>query len=371
MKLKPFTYFLCAIAVMLALVSPLIIKSFLYVPPETDRYKGMLVLWNITDWRTGGSSCFSFLRKRTGEFEAKNASIFVDSIDMSVAEAEEAIGKGETPDILSYPLGFESTLEFSQLPYKETLFNNVSSKTYPFICGGYCMLVNTDMLDQKGLLTPDNWGVVPKELIEIAKNGIEFDSEQGYSSLPSIALYEFPDTKGPDISTCDETAQPEIVSNISISAFNGGLKSFCEGKSCILIASQRQLFETRQMYQDNRAPSFKAFALSGYTDMFQMIGVVKSDDRKKTEACTDFAAYLLSAPVQKKVEALGVFPVIAGLDIYQSDECLYSVYALLCEGNYPSNPKNTNLPALAEKALEGDADALSRLRRNAGYTTRD
>lgn len=368
MKIRPFTLFLFIVSLALILLVPFFLRSISGESPDEVPYKGIINLWNITDWRTGGSSCTSFLKKRIEEFESNNGYSFIEIKDMTVSAAGEALKNGEAPDMISYPLGFESGLELSPLPSVNTIFPQASNRAYPFMCGAYCMLINTDMLDQKGVLRPEGWGVTPRELTEIIKSGLSFDSEKGYSSLPAAALYRYPENESLSLPTSKEPEQPDLVLNVPDSDLSGGLDSFCNGKAGVLIASQRQLYEAKQLYDDNKAPSFASYALSGYTDMVQMIGVINCEDEKKLKVCSDFAQYLLRPSVQKKLEALGVFPVISKLEIYQTDESLYSIYDLLCKDGYlPLGEARQKVYDLSQKALTGDKGALSELRNIAGY----
>ena len=362
MKIKPFTCFLFAVAIILVAISPWLIQSHYYEEPESVPYKGILTIWNITDWRTGGSSCMSFLKKRIEEFEDHNPYIFIDIIDITKSEAEQEIKNNEIPDMISYPLGFKVNFPLYELPQKKVSFPQISDYSYPYMCGGYCILINSDMLDQEGIFAPISWGISPEELISISKLGVCFDSENGYSSLPAIATHEFPYTVGPKISTWGESALPEAVLNLPIVSYTDGLDYFCSNKAGVLIASQRQLFEINQLNNDGKAPSFLSYAISGYTDMVQMVGVSYCEDEKKLEACSKFAEYLISDSVQSKLEALGTFPVIDGLDIYEDNSCLYSIYELHKNAKLGTAENRQILSELTIQAINGDEQALKKLR---------
>ncbi len=368
MKIKPFTCFLFAFAVIIIAVSPWLIQSYYSEEPEIVPYKGMLTLWNITDWRTGGSSPLSFLKKRVAEFESRSAHIFIDVENMTPQEAAAAVQNGEAPDMISYPLGFDSGLKFSSLPHKSTIFPHITDSAYPYMCGGYCVMLNTDMLERQGLFAPSDWGVRPDELIDIAKLGVCFDSEEGYSSLPAIAAHKYPDAQDAKSFTWEKPAVPEAAINLSVVAFSDGLRLFRTEQACMLIASHNQLYELGKLLEDSSSPSFRPYALSGYTDMVQLISVVSCEDEKKRQACAEFAGYLLRESVQKKTEALGVFPVLPGLEIYEDNECLYMMYELLSKGALLAKPEDRQkLGELSMGALQGSKDDLRGIRRLLGY----
>jgi hypothetical protein len=368
MKIKPFTCFLFVFAVILIAVSPWLIQSYYSEEPEIVPYKGILTLWNITDWRTGGSSPISFLKKRVAEFESRSAHIFIDVENMTPEEAAAAVQNGETPDMISYPYGFDAELQLTSLPHKNTIFPQIPGNAYPYMCGGYCIILNTDMLDREGLFAPSGWGIRPDELIDMAKLGVCFDSESGYSALPAIAVHKYPDEEGSKTFTWEKPAMPEAALNLSVVAYSDGVRLFRTEQACTLIASHNQLFELGKLLEDSSAPSFRPYALGGYTDMVQLISVVSCEDEKKQEACTEFAGYLLRDSVQKKIEALGVFPVLPGLEIYEDNECLYMMYELLSEGALLPEPEDRQkLGELSMSALGGSGDALGSIRRLLGF----
>lgn len=364
MKIKPFTCFLFALAVLLAAAAPFIVQEYFEEEPQTQGYKGVLMLWNITDWRTAGSSCSSYLKKRIENFESQHPYIFIDFVNMTKDEAAGCINNGEIPDIISYPLGFDPGLDLFSLPHIDTIFPEIKDTAYPYMCGAYFMAVNTDMLGEQGLFMPSGWGIRPDELIDIAKLGVAFDSEKGYCSLPAVTLHEYPQDEGPSLTTWDEPALPDAALSLSVTAYTNGLNSFCTEKACVLIASQRQLFELTELSMDGSAPSFQPYALSGYTDMVQLVSVTASGDYKRTAACAEFAQNLLSEGAQKKLEALGVFPVLPGLDIYSGSDCFCNMYSLLSKRACLALPENwTYMSELSTEALGGSKHALEQLRR--------
>ena len=362
MKIKPVTYFLCAVTLLLMAISPWLIKSLYREQLETPSYKGILSLWHITDWRAGGSSA-SFIKKRAAEFESRHPYLFIETEIMSLSEANAALLHGDTPDIISYPLGMDPGFPLSPLPPNDTSFPHLSRTAYPYMYGGYCIIANIDILDEQDVYLSDGWGLRPDELLRAAEHGICFDSESGYSSLPAIALHAYPADEGPTISTWDTPDLPDAALYLSAAELTNGLQAFKEGRCSVAIVSQRQLFELGQLYEQGEAPTYSAFAVGGYTDMVQMIGVAKCDDTQKQTALKSFAQYMVSERVQTKLESIGVFPVISGLEIYTDDSCLDAMYSLLGDNAALTLPENTDaLDELAVQAFQGDGIALKKLR---------
>ena len=361
--MKPFAYFLCVLVILLIAISPWLILSYYEKLPQEEPYQGILYLWHITDWRTGGSSSTAFLENRIKQYEAQHPHIFIELQCYSAEESASALQSGQKPDIISYPYGLEPAVSLAPLPDQNLIFLEHMNTVYPYMCGGYCLLVNTDMLSENGLDLHVGWGIRPNELLEAAELGVVFDSEQGYSALPSLALHVYPPAERPNISTWGEPEMPDAALGLE-AAFSGGLDAFCNNEAAVLIASHRQLFEAALRYEQSEGPAFAAYAIGGYTDMAQLVGVTFQDDVHRQKVCTAFAAYLVSPNSQKKLESLGVFPVLCGIDIYRENEIQRAIYDRLCESGVLAAPdERQTLDALAKEAFDGSASALKKLRR--------
>ncbi len=363
MKFKPLTYFLCAVTLVIIMLSPWLILSQYQAPAEAVTYHGIVRLWHITQWRTGGSSGTSFLSQRIAAFETYNPYVIIEIESLTQEQAQQALAAGETPDIISYPAGSEWNLTFAALPQKDLTVPLQTDTAYPYMCGGYCILINTDMADENGLFLTDDWGIRPDDLLAAAPLGVCYDAEDGFSSLPSIALHTYPLDTELNISTWDRPQMPDAALQLSPADFEDGFEAFCEGQACVLVASHRQLFEMRQRYMQGDAPSFCAYAIGGYTDMVQCVSVCACDDEKKQAVCTAFSEYLVSDSAQSKLEAIGVLPVAQELEIYEDDACLAAMYALIIDDPVLATPQESaDLVELAQAATGGDSRALRQLR---------
>jgi hypothetical protein len=73
------------------------------------------------------------------------------------------------------------------------------------------------------------------------------------------------------------------------------------------------------------------------------------------------------AALEQKLEALGVFPVLPGLEVYKDNDFSASVYKLLSEGALLAMPEDRQeLNDLAMQAIGGNKDALTQLRHMLG-----
>ena len=339
----------------------MLILSFYEKLPEPETYSGILSLWHITGWRTGGSSGTAFLQKHAARYEARNPHVFIDLTCLSAEEAAAAIAQGQIPDIISYPYGTTLDLPLAPLPPMPDNIVRFDQYAYPYMCGSYVILLNTDLLCEHGIDVYDGWGLRPEPLLEAAKLGLCFDAEEGCCALPALAMHAYPPAQRPIISTFGEPEPPDAALSLG-DVWETGLEVFCEGKTAVLIASHRQLFEAQQRYQQGDVPAFAAYAIGGYTDMVQLIGITQSEKHKQ-KACEDFAVMLLEPNAQNKLEALGVIPAVGGLDVYAENDCLRAVYTQLSENPAIGKPENMQiLKELAIEAFGGSEKSLEELR---------
>ncbi len=364
MRPKPVAYFLCAVSLLLIAMCPVLLLMRSHKAAEAAPYKGILSLWHITSWRTGGASFESFLSKRIKAFEADYAYAFIELTSLTPEEAAQAFAAGDTPDLISCPLGMNIGIDLHKLPFSDTILPGTGFAAWPYTCGGYCVLVNTDLLTEQGAPIPENgWGIRPEALTAAAQYGAFFDAETGKSSLPALALHRYPESDEKSYSAWGEPEPRAAMLSLMPQELDDGLDIFLDGKAAVLVASQHQLCEAQQAYIKGDGPAFFAYAIGGYTDMVQMIGVTESGDKKKLSACEMFARSLLTSSAQRGLEALGTLPVVADIEIYAEDECRRTMYSMLCESAaLPEAGDAQELNTLAAKALGGDADALKTLK---------
>ena len=361
--MKPFAYFLCALAILLMILSPRLILSYYEKLPEEPYFEGVLHMWHISGWRTGGSSAAALLENRIRQFESNNPHAFIELSCLTPEKASAALKEGEKPDLVSFPFGQSPALAFVSLPRQSFVLPADTQYAWPYMCGGYCILVNNDLLSENGVGAPQSWGIRPDALLEAAQYGVVFDAEQGYSALPALALHAYPKAEGLNISTWGEPEPPDAALGLSPAAYAGGFEDFCRGEAAVLIASHRQLFELSERYMQGEAPAFTPYAIGGYTDMAQMIAVTEQEDELRRSACESFAAYLLTHSSQKKLEALGVLPTIRNVDIYTENAVMRALYEQLCEsGTFAPPEQRQQLDALAMEMYGGSALAMHRLR---------
>lgn len=348
MNKKPLAYFLCVLTLALIAISPFIITSFFSEPEDNEKnFEGILEMWHITDWRTGGSSKTAFLAKRIKDFEKSHPHVFIRMTKMSASEALGEINKGNLPDIISYPSSFSHNFKDEK----------------PYMYGAYYILINNELAEENGYFLPDGFGVDPQMLMDLSELNLVFDAEEGYSALPAIAIHEVPDPPRPNISTWPEKIEVDAALSLYPDEYFDGLNKFLDGEACIMIASQRQLFEATMDYEQNNGPAFSYYAISGYTDMVQYICPFEDEDRLRQNMCQAFTEFIISERAQSKLYPLGVFPVIGGVSIYEEDEINTKIYELLTNKPAIVSPEiQETLTDLSVRSFSGDRASLKELR---------
>lgn len=364
MKRKATTLFLCVLTIALIAASPFVLTSYFSEQTEPAAFKGILTLWHIEEWRTGGSSGLSYLQRRIYEFEKKHPHVFIETEKMTADEARDAAAQGVLPDIVSFPSGCDTGLLLSPIAAQKDAYISGTDGALAYMCGAYYVIVNTEMLDENATYVPDGWGIRPDELLAAAKYCIAFCAEPGYSSLPSLSMHAYPDVEGPEITTWPLPPPPDAMLSISPVQTDDALASFCSGELCVLVVSQHQLFKVETAYEQGEAPSYAAYALGGYTDMAQYIGVIETDDALRRSMCEAFAEYVTGHSAQKKLTALAVYPAVRGLEIYEDDDVRTQTYRILSEDIAFASPEQADmLGELAMRAMTGDKRALRLLRK--------
>ena len=163
----------------------------------------------------------------------------------------------------------------------------------PYMYGAYYILVNNELAEENGYFLPDGFGIDPQMLMDLSEFNLVFDAEEGYSALPAIAKHEIPDPPRPNITTWPEKSEVDAALSLYPNEYFDGLNKFLDGEACVMIASQRQLFEAKLDYEQNNGPAFSYYAISGYTDMVQYICALESEDRLRTKMCNAFTDYIV------------------------------------------------------------------------------
>ena len=118
-------------------LAPRLILSYYERLPEEPYFEGVLHMWHISGWRTGGSSAAAFLENRIRQFEANNPHTFIELASLTPEKASAALKQGEKPDLVSFPYGQAPALAFEPLPRQSFALPADTQYAWPYMCGGY------------------------------------------------------------------------------------------------------------------------------------------------------------------------------------------------------------------------------------------
>lgn len=302
------SFLLAAFVILFLVASPALIAGGVhknvYTIQEAEqraKYRGTLTVWHVVSFRTGSGSGVSLLQTRATNFERSNPYVFIEVIGMTPEEYQERIARGESPDILSYPMGmFSDASMFADLPEAENLLplfadcgkDGGAFKSYPYMADIYQLLCNGEIFFEAGLSLPFADDSALSQLLEMI---LDLKNREG---IQPLTLWE------------DSCASLPLRSTVlSAEGLPGDNEAFITGQAAMTLCPRSYY---RRLDDDQRANSLNIYSYgAGYaTDLVQMIGVLQSDDPAKIAMCADFCSSMLSRSVQAKLASLEMLPVV-------------------------------------------------------------
>lgn len=304
---KLFTLLLSAFVVLFLLASPALIAGGVHKNVYTireaekrEKYQGTLTVWHVVSFKTGSGSGVSLLKNRATTFERGNPYVYIDVIGMTKEEYDQRTARGESPDILSYPMGMFDGDMFAELPESTVLLSPFEScgqdggvtKSYPYMADIYTLLCNSDVFSENDLTLPFADDSPLEQLLETIP---QLKNIEGV--LP-LTLWEG--------SRSDLPLQSTSLATEGLPKDN---EAFITGKAAMTVCPRSYY---RRLDEDKRADSMniETYDVGFNTDLVQMIGVLQSDDPAKVEMCASFASSMLFRSVQGKLASLEMLPVV-------------------------------------------------------------
>lgn len=290
-------------------------------------YKGILTLWHIDTFEGGVGSRKQFLLSVSREFEKKNEGVLVMAMDYTAENAEKAMEEGKFPDLISYGVGVnvKNLQPITEKCEKNLPLGGYNGETYA-LCwcrGGYCVIENPEYKDTKN-----------------SANKLIVSQGAYTNPLVSYALSE-------------KTEQNFEI----LSPLNAYIK-FTAGKSKYLLGTQRDI--NRLIL---RGMDFIARPLDGYNDLYQYISVVSTDSVKALYA-QKFAAFLVSASVQRKLNKIGMFSAYLSVEYDSPDMALMQkTDAKIALSAFSTKELIGELQERANLAVKGDVGELSKIKK--------
>jgi hypothetical protein len=345
-RLRPITLIFAFLVMAIFIFGPGILQSeqaqnrfYEWLEGEKPQWTGILDLWHIVEWKTGGSSGVAYLKERATAFERNMPGVFIEVHGMTAQEAQQRLESGETPDLISYPTGFSPPMEMTALSMPEGVREDLAESAsadgaaaaIPYMYGGYMLLANRMLFLQQGMDLPLDgvWDAALLSETITALADVSQDNEQtiyGLAieketwTLPQNAMLLFADGR--------------IVNDKAVLLTEGGVDAFLSGNAALLVSGPGGYKTVRESAAEEGI-AYQVYPLSDYTDMVQYVGVCAADSTGKAAVGGQFCDFLLSEASQKKLAELGVF---SALDMEIHDGELFEVEtAVLSPRTAPSD----------------------------------
>ena len=335
----------CFLAVFL-IVSPPIIKNGLAKDPrravfekDAPGWYGVVELWHIASFKPYQGSATSFLETCATAYNKKHPGVHIKVTGMTEKKFFERTARGERPDAYSFASGFIGTEDLAPLSVDlpALAFGIPAAKSRgtlyaaPYFFSGYALAVNPQLLYPAGLTAPET---VDAAFLQQVLS-LEKKTPQLYA--PELAAAMF-DVRG-SLATREQ---------------------FLEGKS---LAGLIDLYTYGAIGRsDTLTILIETLPYAAFTDLVQYIGADAGADETRRGIVADFAAYLLSEDIQRRLPQLGAMPAARDVPgIVFSDDLLADFYAAASGIAAPDpllyHAEKDALLAEARAALSGDAAA--------------
>ena len=292
-----------------------------FIGSKSD-YNGVIEVWNIDTFEGGYKSKFSFLDDMAKSFQKKNKGVYVVTRNITIGECEYLLSQNELPDIISCSYGVSEKIKdyiCSFENYNSKVLNNFieagkgnDGDVYGLAwCAGFYSLISTKSKLEK----------VGVEFENVKLNEIAFTSSYNYNIgkkeklsksiiygtneylMPKKALEAYNKLKSIQI---EEDLNNEIKLKSQYSAYI----SFLSNDATILLGTQRDICRMSGRVEKGKMSDVVYLPLMNWTDLVQYSFVCKSDNEQRKRTAEKFACFLTEEVNQKKLEDIGLFPVI-------------------------------------------------------------
>jgi len=283
---------------------------------QAEAFQGMISLWQVTGWRTGGTSAAGLITQVLTELENRNPGVYFVLETLTTKEAQLRLAQGEKPDILSFPGGMTlpMDIEWQNLNHPDLLpcYSDYLGEKFPFLpwiaSDAIIMIRNTSLAACKAEVSQTTWSM--EELCSLAgqltyqtqgRNAQRiYGVTSGEARWPELSLFGVADTAQLPGDFSEREAWNQLV----------------EGNVSMLVAGPWEEMTLAWRTEENRGPDLTIMPWPADVPVprsVQWIGCAESGDEKKDTLCREVAVRLTSEPLQKKVvdeaKCLAVIPL--------------------------------------------------------------
>ncbi|MBR3299836.1 MAG: hypothetical protein IKI64_11680 [Clostridia bacterium] len=248
-----------------------------YFRPHKEAYSGTISIWHAVGFKPYSGSMGAWLEKYAKRIEKRHFGVFFDLKAMSAEEARTRIGKGEFPDIISFPAGLlqGSELRPMQLEAGE-----------PDAVGG----------------------------------------EKAPKAIPLAASCEL-------ILYCpDSTELPESGPSEEM-AREFTFEQFKLGKAPCCICDVRGAGDMQRLLERNKAKLFSVMPFKTDTELVQYLGISQALSEEKEQYARELLELLMSSSAQNELAELGLLPLALTDEAEFEQSFLDEAYSLILENS--------------------------------------
>lgn len=285
-------------------------------------YKGILEIWNVDSFESGLKSKRSYLEMCASKFQKQNKGVYIVIRNLTENECLNLINEGEFPDILSCSYGLSDKISSFVSAYSEDNIainsrfteagRNNDGKLYglAWCVGYYCLISTKNKLEKAGI----NFDQVT--LNEIAyTSGYEYKiGKKNKKSLsityatsdylmPQEALLAYNKARSIYYET---KSDEEKIFKSQYSAYS----SFINNEATILLGTQRDICRMMSREENGKISDVIYLALTNWTDLIQYAFIMNKELGLRGECAEKFAKSLVEMENQKRIEEIGMFPVV-------------------------------------------------------------
>lgn len=319
--MRIYRFILSGLIVLYLLLTPKWILSGLATDPRAEVFKkpapewyGVVELWHVASFKPYRGSVTDYLDRAAREYNKAHTGVHIQVKGLTEKQFHERIERGETPDAYSFQSGLLYREQLSELPI--TALPKLISPArpaadggllyaVPYLVSGYALSVNTQLLYQRGLASPEG---ADRAFLQAA-----LDSKQ-----------KKPQLYAPEI----------LAARLELTGTLASREDFLGGG---VLAGITDLYTVGMASRTEKLNlMLESVPITDYTDLVQYIGPARGADEKRRAVIADFAAYLLSEKVQRRLSDVGCAPASAEVtDLAYDEPLLAAFYAGVAAASAP------------------------------------
>lgn len=287
-----------------------------------SKYQGIIEVWNIDTFESGTVSKTNLLNVAAKKFQEKNKGLYVLVRNVTENECLNMINDGQLPDMFSCSYGVAVSIKETLLGFDENAFdiyknfldagkNQEGEQLGVSWCAGFYYLISTKLNLQKAKVVGDEINLLENSLeygYEVAdkkktKIVYSLDFGMGKYLVPQMAIASYNENK--KLSVSEKSFNVQNIKSSSYSAYC----RFVASESVMLLGTQRDVFRMKNREVNGKVSDVIYQPLTKYTDLVQFMFMAKGESDVKNFYKQEFAKFLTSDYMQKKVVEVGLFSV--------------------------------------------------------------